>query len=765
MIRGVIMMLTIAVAVATNCPQHCECKWRNGKDAVICHRGSFTTIPTGLLSSTQLLDVSGNRFPTLKDNVFNNSGLLNLQRLYLSKCNIRVVQQRAFWGLKNLVELDLTQNKLTNIPTLSFSYIKDLRDLKLDGNPISILSDDAFGNLRDLVRLTLNSCQISKIESKSFLGLESSLQYLELSKNLLKFINVNVLAPLRALKEVTLSENPWECTCLLKPMREWMIKKNVPITITPECALPPRLRSQPWNRIDLDDFACIPDVKVLKHNVKGLEGSDIVLSCKVSGMPAPRVRWYRTGRLIANFTSNTGKSYVIHIEGQTSNLTIKSADIHDAGLYTCYAENRAGKGDVDIELTIEKSSDVHFKIQGLIAGITITAVIIVCSCLIGVCILESRKGGRLDRFNEQIVVTYQNDEVRLHNNKRDTELTITPTDISRKRGDYRNVPSHDPEDGLFRSNNTQDNISSIVTPLLPSIHRPQYESRSYVQKPENDLHIPLHSQSVNTTSQQPLLDKLNFPMKMTSDYYNNNSKSYNRSQPHGISYSHISNIENERNYPDLIEMNSFEIPFMRDEIKYEPHYFTIRRRKDGSSCSPLLNSRRNSSGGDSNSINERSFTRNRQSSWNRRSNSSSDLTIGSNRSRHNPSLPASPTRERYCTPSATPLLDVSSLHKYSRANYARTTEEFEFRVLQLEHFLDEYRTIGSQLYTSSKETKDNLQRSRPIVSEESSIMRGQPYVARMSPSLALPDAASPLTLNASDLSPQPVPEKRSMYLT
>ncbi|XP_053613000.1 uncharacterized protein kek3 [Plodia interpunctella] len=760
----VIMILTLAVAVATDCPQHCECKWRNGKDAALCQRGGFTSIPTGLLSSTQLLDVSENRFATLKDHIFNKTDLLNLQRLYLSSCSIRIVQPRAFWGLKNLVELDLSNNKLSNVPSLSFSHITDLRDLKLNGNPITILKAEAFKYLRDLVRLTLSSCQISEIQPRTFFGLESSLQYLELSRNMLKVINVSVLAPLRTLKDVTLSSNPWECTCILRPMRDWMIKRNVPVTITPECALPPRLKSQPWNRIDLDDFACTPEVNVMTKHVRGIEGSDVVLFCKVSGIPVPRIRWYRGGRLLANSTSNinSGRNYIVKIEGLASNLTIKSADIHDAGAYTCYAENRAGKADVVIELTMEKSAEVRFKLQGLIAGITITAVIIVCSCFIGVCILESRKGGRLDRLNEQIVVTYQNDEVRLHDSKGDTELTMTPTDISRKRGDYRNVPSHDPEDRIY-NNGIQDNISS-VTPLPPSMHRPDYESRNYRHEmPDNDLHIPRHIQSIHETSQQILMDNLKAPIKKSSDYYNNNSKTYNRPQTHNFPYRHISTNDNERNYPDLIEMNSFERPIMRNDLKYEPHYFTIRKRKDGDSSSPLIDSRRNSSGGDSTGFYERPLNINRQSSWNRRSNSSSDLTIGSNRNRHNPSLPTSPTRERLCAPSATPLLDMTSLQKYSRTNYSRTTEELEFQVMQLEHFLDEYRTIGNQLFTSSKETKENLQKSRPIVSEELVILKASPYVTGMS-SAALPDAASPLTLNASELSSQTVTERRSLYL-
>ncbi|KAL4702314.1 hypothetical protein ACJJTC_000004 [Scirpophaga incertulas] len=85
-----------------------------------------------------------NKLTTLRDDAFAAAGLLNLQRLYLSSCNIRTIRQFAFRALVNLVELDLTRNRLDSIPSQAFSSIPELRELRLNGNPISKVPDDAF---------------------------------------------------------------------------------------------------------------------------------------------------------------------------------------------------------------------------------------------------------------------------------------------------------------------------------------------------------------------------------------------------------------------------------------------------------------------------------------------------------------------------------------------------------------------------------------------------------------------------------------------
>lgn len=509
MVRGelaqgmwVLLMLALAAAASADCPRHCECKWRSGKESALCARAGLTAVPPRLDPTTQLLDLSENRLQTLRDDAFASSGLLNLQRLYLSGCSVRSIRQYAFRALVNLVELDLSRNRLDVIPFHAFDSIPELRELKLGGNPITKIEDESFVSLPHLVRLSLSACKIAEIELRAFSGLESSLEYLELSKNRLQVLHVAVLATMRSLKGLELSNNPWECTCALRPLREWMIIKNVPATVVPDCALPPRIISQSWDKLDLEDFACQPEVSSKSSHLKGIEGDEIILICQVTGVPAPRVRWLRAGRLVANTTSShlsPGRTFTLRSEGDMSNLTITSADMQDAGSYTCSAENRAGKAELILYLAIEKKPDSKsFGGRAVMAGMAVSAVIILSSCLIGLCAYETRKKRQLDRWNEQIVTTNHRDESYEKidaNFKNSQELPrVTSTENGRKRGDYRNVPSHDPEDELegYLKGEIQEERECSLTPSLESSwRRADFEainSRGIV--PERDLHIP-----------------------------------------------------------------------------------------------------------------------------------------------------------------------------------------------------------------------------------------------------------------------------------
>ena len=69
----------------------------------------------------QVLDFAGNNLQILPREVFSRHGLLNLQKLKLSNCNIGQIDPTAFRGLTNLVELDLSSNILTSVPTPTFS--------------------------------------------------------------------------------------------------------------------------------------------------------------------------------------------------------------------------------------------------------------------------------------------------------------------------------------------------------------------------------------------------------------------------------------------------------------------------------------------------------------------------------------------------------------------------------------------------------------------------------------------------------------------
>lgn len=500
-----VLLALLALAAASDCPPLCECKWRSGKESALCQRAGLAAVPPRLAPTTQLLDLSDNRIAALRDDAFSSAGLLNLQRLYLAACGLRVIRQRAFRALVNLVELDLSRNRLDSIPTHAFREVPELRELRLASNPISKLKDDAFSDLPNLVRLDLSSCKIAEIEPRAFVGVEGSLQFLELDKNLLRTLHAAALAPLRSLKGLELAGNPWDCTCGLRPLRDWMLRRNVPATVMPECALPPRLMSHPWDRLDLDDFACPPEVSSATGHTSGFEGGEVTLVCKVRGIPAPRVRWSRAGRLVANGTGSgqaaPGRVFILRGEGQLSNLTIKSAEMQDAGAYTCTAENRAGKAEASMTLAVDRSPpDKNIGGRVLMASVAVSAGVLMCASLIVLYAYESRKRRQLVAWNEQIVTQNRRDEnyekvvTNCKGNDGEVPRVAVPGDNERKRGHYRNVPLHDPEeevDVFVRDERT----SPPVQPQAPSVQEPRWQqprprASAWGHLPEPDLHIP-----------------------------------------------------------------------------------------------------------------------------------------------------------------------------------------------------------------------------------------------------------------------------------
>ncbi|XP_037975106.2 uncharacterized protein LOC119693991 [Plutella xylostella] len=763
-----LLLLGVCAAAGADCPRHCECKWRSGKESALCARAGLAAVPPRLPPTTQLLDLSENRLGALRDDAFAGAGLLNLQRLYLAACGVRAVRPRALRALVNLVELDLARNRLEAVPSPAFAEIPELRELRLDGNPITKIKDDAFASLTHLVRLSLRSCKIAEIEPRSFIGLEGTLEYLELDKNRLQVLHVGALAPLRALKGLELANNPWDCSCALRPVRDWMLRRNVPATVAPECARPPRLSATAWDRLDLDDFACLPEVSADTKHTIGTESDDVTLVCRVNGVPAPRVRWLRGGRLIANSTSvhniNSGRSFFLRSEGQTSNLTIKSVELQDAGSYVCAAENRAGKAEAALALAVQRRPAAAGG-RALLAGVAVSAVVVLSLCLVALCAYETRKKRELDRWNEQIVTTsrraesYEKIEMSFSKEAEEEARRAGAGGEAgggggRKRGEYQDVPSHDSEEegegyGARALRARGGARGAGAWPCEPP--RDLYSRRQ-----EQDLHIPrLMDYDIRADATPE-----SAPGSASSGgggggggegaarARDDNALNNNPPRRRDRLDNDLSGSDSEKNYPDLIEMSALGTSYLRNEKKRDPYFYTIPRRKDTDSRSPLLGSRRNSSGGDSFSSFERPYDP-RQKPGGRRSNSFLDLATGNSRGRRNPSLPASPARERPPVPSATPLLDLSGLRDYSRHDQP-LPDDYDFRASQLEKFLDEYRNLREQL-SKMKETRENLQRNRAAEHDElRSILKGRPSVAvtETSSLAALADAASPLSLGA-----------------
>lgn len=89
--------------------------------------------------------------------------------------------------------------------------------------------------------------------------------------------------------------------------------------------------------------------------VKVTQGQSIVIPCDVTGYPLPWIFWTQDGKTVQNSTKNSA-------------LTIRSAEQHMTGIYTCVAQNEYGVDTYDVLLVVTScklhSSGVGYNTQG-----------------------------------------------------------------------------------------------------------------------------------------------------------------------------------------------------------------------------------------------------------------------------------------------------------------------------------------------------------------------------------------------------------------
>lgn len=349
------MLVVVLLGASEACPSMCVCKWKSGKQTVECDLKGLLAIPDGMDPGTQVLDFSGNNLQTLHKEKFLRMDLINLQRIYLSRCRISAIEQGTFKGLTNLVELDLSRNSLQTIPTASFTDCPSLMRLTLSYNPIKVIRSNAFVFLPFLNTLEISNCDVSTIEEYAFDGLHS-LEWLRLDGNSLATIKGSRVLP-ESLKGIDLHGNSWKCDCNILGLHGWILHYNIPLTVPPVCAEPARLKGRVISRMNANDLACLPEVSPTNFYVEIDEGKNTSILCHVTSVPEAKVTWLFQGQVLQNDTSIApGMRLLYYIEDgrdeKQSELFIYNANADDNGTFICNAENPAGASQSNFTIRI-----------------------------------------------------------------------------------------------------------------------------------------------------------------------------------------------------------------------------------------------------------------------------------------------------------------------------------------------------------------------------------------------------------------------------
>ncbi len=132
--------------------------------------------------------------------------------------------------------------------------------MDLRGNPLSRVEANAFEMVPQLVSLDLSQCGLRRVAARAFAQLQQ-LQKLDLSGNQLAELKPKTVDTVRGLHAVELSGNPWRCDCKLRPLKQWLVRENVPLTLDAVCAEPNRIRGKRFRQLGEDEFACPPKVR------------------------------------------------------------------------------------------------------------------------------------------------------------------------------------------------------------------------------------------------------------------------------------------------------------------------------------------------------------------------------------------------------------------------------------------------------------------------------------------------------------------------
>ncbi|CAG9762505.1 unnamed protein product [Ceutorhynchus assimilis] len=723
------MVTTTSMA---ECPRTCECKWKGGKESVICHNANLTLVPPNLDSGTQILDLTDNYIVSLKNQEFSKAGLLNLQKIFLAKCRLKSIEKFAFENLINLVELDLSNNNLNTIPSNSFETIPELRELRLNGNPIQTIYHGAFTNTRQLIKLELSNCRISTIDINSFLDLQDTLEWLKLDNNNLSGVESSVFTILRNLHGLELAGNPWNCTCKIRNLREWMIRQNVPYDIPPTCENPERLSKKSWRILDLDEFACPPKIEATKVKARGIEGNNITLSCNIDGIPTPHVRWLQRNKAIVNLTgpaqANQKKIYIVYQNTNSSELLIPTAEMQDAGTYTCAAENKAGRAEAVVNLVVsKKNTDGRISQKALVLSVLIGIAFTMLCCLLAACLVSARKRRLLKWHNPSECRredNYEKIEMKqktCHRNlnggvTRDREESALVT-ITKKNGDYSVVPGTDTD-----HEEEEESTLEITTPGTSNDKKWTNEETS-----DRDLKIETKPETCRGAAGVEARDNISRAYSLTSGTYKSptvETASIQATASASAWKSHQSNVNTIyttasvicQAVPDVIGNSSFtKCVSSRAQSEngslnnINELFCTLPRKRDltryRSTDSQALLLPESRYGSDSSND---SFAR-RLSVEAQKYSLVTSLARNSTSRQPSGSLLNLSRDDKPVNINSTPLLDVRGLE--SRLSPPQSQQEpqnpYDYHAAQLEKFLEEYRVLQKQL-TKMKETCDSI---------------------------------------------------------
>ncbi|XP_017574860.2 SLIT and NTRK-like protein 5 [Pygocentrus nattereri] len=186
--------------------------------------------------------LTGNYIPSVHSSDFSEATGLDL--LHLGNNRISVIHSRAFGELVHLRRLYLNGNLIERLTDDMFYGLESLQFLYLEYNVIREIAAGTFEQVPNLQLLFLNNNLLKALPLGVFS--ELSLARLNLRNNHFRYLPVgSVLEELTSLVQIDLFENPWDCSCAIVEMKNWLEQLSAGTVVNSViCESPPRLSGE-----------------------------------------------------------------------------------------------------------------------------------------------------------------------------------------------------------------------------------------------------------------------------------------------------------------------------------------------------------------------------------------------------------------------------------------------------------------------------------------------------------------------------------------
>ncbi|XP_058116243.1 leucine-rich repeat-containing protein 24-like [Anopheles ziemanni] len=339
---------------------NCKCSWKSGRKSADCTNQRLPGVPRELSNALQILELSYNEIDELPALTFMSAHYTNLQKLYLRNNGMKRADREAFRNLTILIELDMANNNLSSLEPGIFDDLTKIRVIILNNNRLERIEKNLFRGLAFLTKVHLRSNRLVRIALNSFVNVPI-LSQIELDYNELQTLRKESFSGLEKLTSLSLTNNPWNCSCALRAFSEFVLAKNL-YTSPTACSVPKKLAGRQWGDIDLDEFACPPNIIENRMQFPG-GGENATFVCKVTGLPLPTIDWLFQKRPLSLHDQRKLVRQAVRInerdqsEMHVSELTIFGVRQADRGSYVCKATNRGGIDEN--ELFFDLKADPH----------------------------------------------------------------------------------------------------------------------------------------------------------------------------------------------------------------------------------------------------------------------------------------------------------------------------------------------------------------------------------------------------------------------